>query len=64
MGAIAEWNPMSATARAERELFGNPVWGGASWAAEHATLLAVLWPLALLAVFFPLAVRKYAAMGK
>ncbi|WP_326807834.1 MULTISPECIES: ABC transporter permease [unclassified Streptomyces] len=64
MGTVAEWNPMSATARAVRELFGNPVWGGGSWAAEHATLLAVLWPLALLAVFFPLAVRKYAAMGK
>ncbi|MDJ1131949.1 ABC transporter permease [Streptomyces iconiensis] len=65
MGHVAEWNPMSATARAVRELFGNPVWGGGdSWAGSHATLLAVLWPLALLAVFFPLAVRKYAAMGK
>ncbi|GAA2606576.1 ABC transporter permease [Streptomyces axinellae] len=64
MGAVAEWNPMSATARAVRELFGNPVWGGGSWAAEHAALLAVAWPVAMLAVFFPLAVRKYAAMGR
>lgn len=65
MGFVAEWNPMSATSQAVRELFGNPVWsGGGSWATENATLLAVLWPLALLAVFFPLAVRRYAAMGK
>lgn len=64
MGAVAEWNPMSATARAVRELFGNPVWGGGSWAAEHAVLLAVAWPLVMLAVFFPLAVRRYGALSK
>ncbi|MGP3976793.1 ABC transporter permease [Streptomyces sp. 8N114] len=64
MGAVADWNPMSATARAVRELFGNPVWGGGSWAAEHAWLLALGWPLVLLAVFFPLAVRRYASMGR
>ncbi|GAA2062847.1 ABC transporter permease [Streptomyces albiaxialis] len=64
MGTVAEWNPMSATARAVRELFGNPVWGeGTSWAASHSLLLAVVWPLALLAVFFPLAVRRYRALG-
>ncbi|XTP11117.1 ABC transporter permease [Streptomyces albus subsp. chlorinus] len=64
MGAIADWNPMSATARAVRELFGNPVWGGGTWAAEHAWLLALAWPLLLLAVFFPLAVRRYVNMGR
>lgn len=64
MGAVAEWNPMSATARAVRELCGNPVWGAdTSWAASHATLLAVAWPLLLLAVFLPLAVRRYRALG-
>ncbi|WP_079166943.1 ABC transporter permease [Streptomyces oceani] len=64
MGALAEWNPMSATAQAVRELFGNPLWGGGgSWPTEHALLLAVLWPLVLLAVFFPLAVRRYRALG-
>ncbi|MFH8369107.1 ABC transporter permease [Streptomyces sp. NPDC018031] len=59
LGVVAEWNPMSATAAATRELFANPGWGGGSWAARHAELLAVGWPLALIAVFFPLAVRRF-----
>ncbi|GAA0492200.1 ABC transporter permease [Streptomyces sp. NPDC046215] len=64
LGAIAEWNPMSATAAAVRDLFGNPGTGGDSWAAQHATALAVLWPLALLAVFVPLALRRYRGLGR
>jgi hypothetical protein len=28
LGAISEWNPLSATVAATRELFGNPGWGG------------------------------------
>jgi ABC-2 type transport system permease protein len=59
LGTIADWNPLSATASATRELFGNPGWGGDSWPAAHAMLLAVLWPVVLLAVFVPLAVRRY-----
>ena len=59
LAAIAEWNPLSATAAAVRELFGNPGWGGDSWAATHAVELAVAWPVVLTAVFFPLAVAKY-----
>ena len=55
----AEWNPLSATVAATRELFGNPGWGGDSWPAQHATLMAILWPLALITVFFPLSVRRY-----
>ncbi|WP_263167024.1 ABC transporter permease [Streptomyces sp. SCSIO ZS0520] len=64
LGAGVEWNPMSATATAVRELFGNEAATGTSWAAQHAELLAVAWPLALVAVFFPLAVRKFAALGR
>ncbi|MGX1756787.1 ABC transporter permease [Streptomyces lydicus] len=64
LGAIAEWNPMSATASAVRELFANPRWSGDSWAAGHAGLLAVVWPLVLLAVFFPAAVRRYRGLGR
>ena len=59
LGAVAEWNPLSATVSAARELFGNPGWGGESWAAQHATLMAVVWPVALVCVFFPLSVRAY-----
>ncbi|GAB2819922.1 hypothetical protein GCM10027073_59050 [Streptomyces chlorus] len=50
LGTVVPWNPMSQTATAVRDLFGSP--GGEPghvWAA-------VTWPLALLAVFFPLAV--------
>jgi ABC-2 type transport system permease protein len=59
LGAVAEWNPLSATVAATRELFGNPGWGGDSWIAQHALLMAVVWPLLLAATFFPLSVRRY-----
>ena len=45
LGTIAEWNPLSATVAATRELFGNPGWGGDSWAATHASSWRSLWPL-------------------
>ncbi|MEV4753550.1 ABC transporter permease [Micromonospora sp. NPDC049559] len=59
LGVVSEWNPLSATTAAARELFGNPGLGGDSWAAQHPLLLAVAWPVALIAVFAPLAVRRY-----
>ncbi|MFF0254159.1 ABC transporter permease [Micromonospora zamorensis] len=34
LGAVAAWNPLSATVGATRELFGNPGWGGDSWPAD------------------------------
>lgn len=64
LGAISQWNPISATVAAARELFGNPGLGGDSWPAEHAILLAVAWPLVLIVVFAPLAVRRYRLLGK
>ncbi|MDX3228278.1 ABC transporter permease [Streptomyces sp. ME19-01-6] len=64
LGAIADWNPMSATATAVRELFGRPGQGGGPWPVEHAQLLAVCWPLALLAVFLPLAVGRYKNLSR
>lgn len=64
LGTLVEWNPMSATAAAVRDLFGNdPGVTGTSWAAEHAELLAVLWPVALVGVFLPLAVRRFSALS-
>ena len=61
LGVVADWNPVSATVTAIRRLFGNPgaELAGSSWAAEHALLLSVLWPLAIVAVFAPLGVRRY-----
>jgi ABC-2 type transport system permease protein len=64
VGAIAEFNPLSATVAATRELFGNPGWGGDSWAAMHALELAVVWPLVLSAIFFPLAVARYRGLSR
>ncbi|MFI1254495.1 ABC transporter permease [Streptomyces netropsis] len=64
LGAVAEWNPMSATAAAVRELFGSPGADGGSWAAQHALSMAVVWPLFLLAVFVPLALRRYRGLGR
>ena len=64
LGTIAEWNPLSATVGATRQLFGNPGWGGDSFAATHAVELALLWPLVLTAVFFPLAVAKYRSLAR
>jgi ABC transporter DrrB family efflux protein len=63
LGAIAEWNPMSASAGGVRELFENPSWAADSWVTENAILMAVIWPLALLLIFAPLAVRKYKALN-
>ncbi|REF00815.1 ABC transporter permease [Thermomonospora umbrina] len=64
LGALAEWNPMTASATAVRDLFGNPGVTGESWAAEHAVLLAVVWPLALLAVVFPMAAARFRGLSR
>ncbi|GAA4736978.1 ABC transporter permease [Phytohabitans rumicis] len=64
LGAISAWNPLSATVAASRELFGNPSAGGDSWVAQHPLLLAVTWPVVLIAVFAPLAVRRYRRLSR
>lgn len=65
LGAAVEWNPMSATGTAVRDLFDNdPGVLGTSWAAEHAGLLAVVWPVVLVGLFLPLAVRRFGALSK
>ncbi|MER7624714.1 ABC transporter permease [Streptomyces sp. NPDC126503] len=57
---VAEWNPISAVATAVRVLFGNaPVPADAAWPVAHPVAGALLWSLALVAVFAPLAVRRY-----
>jgi ABC-type multidrug transport system permease subunit len=61
---IAEWNPLSATVAATRQLFGNPGWGGDSWIAQHSLLMAVVWPVLILALFFPLSVWRYQRLSR
>jgi ABC-2 type transport system permease protein len=64
VGAVSQWNPISATVAAARDLFGNPGTGGDSWAADHAVVLAVAWPVLLIAIFAPLAIRRYQRLDR
>ncbi|MDT9697299.1 ABC transporter permease [Streptomyces sp. P17] len=58
LGTVVEWNPMSQTATAVRDLFGGPgLEAGHVWPA-------VGWSLGLLAVFFPSAVRRFGGLSK
>ncbi|AYC42439.1 ABC transporter permease [Streptomyces griseorubiginosus] len=57
---LAEWNPISAVTTALRDLFGNaPVPEGGAWPVAHPIAGSLLWSAVLLAVFAPLAVRRY-----
>lgn len=64
LGLVAEWNPLTATIYATRDLFGNPGVGGASWIAQNADVMAVAWPLILTGVFLPLSVHRYRHRGR
>lgn len=65
LGALAAWNPLSATAAAARQLFGNPAFAATAdtWASRYALPLALLWPLLISAVFLPLSARKFRTLG-
>jgi ABC-2 type transport system permease protein len=61
---LADWNPISALTEASRRLFGNPGAGlGHAWPLHHPVLATLGWSLILLAVFVPLAVRRFRAAG-
>ncbi|MEU4560047.1 ABC transporter permease [Actinoplanes sp. NPDC023936] len=59
LGAIAAWNPLSATATAARQLFGNPTGVTGGVLEDGAVWLALAWPLVLVAIFVPLSARAY-----
>jgi ABC-2 type transport system permease protein len=62
---FAEWNPVSTLTAALRDLFGNPSPpGGDRFPSEHPVLMTVLWAAAIVAVFAPLAVRRYRDISK
>jgi ABC-2 type transport system permease protein len=58
---IANWNPVSAVTAAARQLFGNPNPSAAihAWPMQHPVAASLLWSLAMLAVFAPLASALY-----
>ncbi len=64
LGAIAMWNPVSSTANATRELFGNPVPLGDSWIEQNAMMMSMVWPVIIMAIFVPIAVRKYQRLSR
>jgi ABC-2 type transport system permease protein len=64
LGTLAEWNPISSTITATRELFGNPGLGGSGWIADNAVLMAVVWPLVITVLTLPLAVRVYQRLSR
>jgi ABC-2 type transport system permease protein len=63
VGAIARWNPLSVTASATRQLFGNPGYGGDAWIAQNAIPMAIVLPLLLSAIFLPLSVHAFRKLG-
>lgn len=58
---IANWNPVSAVTAAGRRLFGNPNPSATvhAWPMQHPVTAALLWSIALLVVFAPMAVWLY-----
>ncbi len=58
---IADWNPVSAVTAAARQLFGNPnpSAAGHAWPMQHPVAATLIWSIALLALFAPLASHLY-----
>lgn len=59
---FAEWNPVSAVTQAARELFGNIPAGAPEptvWPLQNPVLYTLMWVALIIAVFAPLAVRRY-----
>ncbi len=57
---IAEYNPLSSAATATRQLFGNPVGQVPDvWPQQHAVVATIGWSLLFIALFGPLAIRRY-----
>lgn len=59
LASLADWNPVSATATAARELLGSPTGVTDGVLLTHPMLVAVLWPAVLVVVFLPLSARAY-----
>ena len=65
---VAEWNPISSTVLALRELFGNPTGYAPGQIPDvlpmqHPGWVSLAWSALILAFFVPLAVRKYRSVS-
>ena len=58
---IADWNPVSAVTAAARHLCGNPNPSATiqAWPMQHPVAASLLWSVALLVIFAPLATLLY-----
>ena len=58
---IADWNPVSAVTAAARQFFHNPNPSATipDWPMQHPIATSLLWSIALLAIFAPLAAHLY-----
>jgi ABC-2 type transport system permease protein len=58
---IADWNPVSAVTSAARQLWGNPNPSATihAWPIQHPVAASLLWSVALLVIFAPLATVLY-----
>ena len=65
---IAEWNPISSTVLAQRELFGNPTGNAVgvpltAFPMQHPAWASLGWSVLILLVFVPMSVRKYRSVS-
>lgn len=63
---IAEWNPVSTLTQAVRESFGNIPEGTpepTAWPLQNSVLYSLIWAIALVVVFPPIATRLYQRAG-
>jgi ABC-2 type transport system permease protein len=67
---VAEWNPISSTVLGLRDLFGNPTGYHPPanpvpgvFPMQHPVITSLIWSAVILAVFVPLAVRKYRSVA-
>jgi ABC-2 type transport system permease protein len=63
---VAEWNPTSTLTASLRQIWGNPhpYPAGSSLASTEPVLVTLGWIVVILAVFFPLGVRRYRNMSR
>lgn len=64
LGAVAAYNPVSATAGAIRELFASPPVASGYWIEGHLIMAALVWPLLIMLIFLPLAVLRYQRLSR
>jgi ABC transporter DrrB family efflux protein len=67
---VAEWNPISSTVLALRELFGNPTGYHPPqnpvpdvFPMQHPVITSLIWSGVILGIFVPMAIRKYRSVS-